>query len=70
MVLDPSKRRQKAGVERSLEGFVCPHGEPVTLNWHPRPDGDWFDIQAHCPGGERSAKALASKALGAFSTSR
>jgi hypothetical protein len=69
-MLDPSKRRQKMAVDEALEGFRCPHDEPVTLNWHPRPEGGWFDIQGHCREGELTATALASQALDAFSSSR
>ena len=68
-MLDPSKRRQRAVVVRSLEEFRCIHGEPVVVRWHPRPDGPWFDIQAHCSQGREAATEIAAAALAAFSSS-
>ena len=62
-MLDPSKRRHKLRIETALEGFRCPHGEPVMHIRHPnRPEG-WFDIRAHCPGGEAGATDIAAQIL-------
>ena len=62
-MLDPSKRRHKLRIEATLEGYRCPHDEPVQLVWHPnRPEG-WFDIEAHCPEGEAGATEIAARTL-------
>ena len=65
-MLDPSKRRQKARVEAALEGFRCPHGEPVELHWHPHRRDGWFDVDAHCPEGAADATAIGADVLRGF----
>jgi hypothetical protein len=62
-MLDPSKRRQRAHIEKALEGFTCAHGAPVTLNWHPRRSDGWFDVVAHCEQGRADATELADDAF-------
>ena len=62
-MLDPSKRRHKERIEVALEGFRCPHGEPVELIWHPNRAEGWFDIRAHCPDGEAGATDIAAQIL-------
>ena len=65
-MLDPSKRRQRAHVERALSGFRCAHGRPVTLDWHPHRSDGWFGVDAHCDAGRADATRLAADALRRF----
>jgi hypothetical protein len=68
-MLDPSKRRQRAHVQQALDGFLCAHGLPVTLNWHPHRSDGWFDVEAHCERGKLDATLLAGEALAHFPSS-
>ena len=67
-MLDPAKHRQRAHVQRALDGFRCPHGRPVTLRWHPNRADGWFDVEAHCEPGRLRATQIAAEALAGFGT--
>jgi hypothetical protein len=67
-MLDPGKRRQRAHVQRAIDGFRCEHGRPVTLCWHPHRADGWFDVEAHCERGRIDATRLAADALASFPT--
>jgi hypothetical protein len=67
-MLDPGKRRQRAYVQRAIEGFRCAHDEPVSLRWHPHRSDGWFDLEGHCEPGVADATRLAAHALATFPT--